>query len=62
MAVAAVVSLVGGLFMKGKNVSFPAGSVFDARVTADTDLNVTLDELADVMNPNKPHGVSITIK
>lgn len=62
VAVAAVVSLVGGLFMKGKNVSFPAGSVFDARVTADTDLNVTLDELADVMNPNKPHGVSITIK
>lgn len=62
VAVATAVSLIGGLFMKGKNVSFPAGSVFDARVTSDTDLNVTLEELPEAMNPAKPHGVSITIK
>lgn len=62
VAVATAVSLLGGFFMKGKNVNFPAGSTFEARVTADTDLNVTLEELADAMDPNKPHGVSITIK
>lgn len=62
VAVATAVSLIGGLFMKGKNVSFPAGSVFDARVTSDTDLNVTLEDLPEAMNPDKPHGVSITIK
>ena len=62
IAVAVAVSLIGGLFMKGKNVSFPAGSKFNAIVTADTDLNVKLDDLASAMNPNVPHGVSITLK
>lgn len=62
IAVAAVVSVVGGLFMKGKNVEFPAGSHFQAKVTADTDLHVTLKELPDAMDPSKPHGVSITTK
>lgn len=62
VAVFAVVSLVGGLFMKGKNVTYPAGSVFEARVVADTDLRVKLDELASVMDMAKPHGVSISIK
>lgn len=62
VAVATAVSLIGGLFMKGKNVSFPAGSVFEARVTSDTDLNVTLEELPEAMNPNKPHGVAIVIQ
>lgn len=62
VAVAAVVSLVGGLFMKGKNVEFPAGTHFQAKVTADTDLHVTLKELPDAMNPDKPHGISITLK
>lgn len=62
VAVAAVVSVVGGLFMKGKNVSFPAGSKFNAVVTADTDLNVTLEDLPNAMNPNVAHGVSITLK
>jgi ribosomal protein L2 len=62
IAVAAVVSIVGGLFMKGKNVEFAAGTHFQAKVTADTDLHVTLKDLPDAMNPNKPHGVSITLK
>ena len=62
IAVVAAVSVIGGLFMKGKNVSFPAGSKFAAKVKIDTDLNVTLDNLAEEMNPNKPHGVSITLK
>lgn len=62
VAVAAVLTVVGGFLMKGKNVSYQAGSLFDARVTADTDLEVTLDGLAEAMNPNKPHGTVIVIK
>ena len=48
--------------MRGANVSFPEGSVFEAKVAADTDLNVTIDELPEAMNPEKPHGVAITIQ
>lgn len=62
IAVAAAVTVIGGLFMKGKNVSFPVGSKFAAKVVNDTDLNATLDNLADVMNPDKPHGVTIVLK
>lgn len=61
VAVAAVVTLIGGLFMKGKNVSFPAGTKMSTKVVADTDLNVRLDNLAEMMNPAKPHGVVIQI-
>lgn len=62
LAVVAAVSVIGGLFMKGKNVSFPAGSKFAAKVVADTDLEVPLDKLAEAFNPDKPHGVNITLK
>lgn len=61
VAVAAVVTLIGGLFMKGKNVSFPVGTKMAAKVVADTDLKVRLDNLAEIMNPAKPHGVVIQI-
>ena len=47
--------------MKGKNVSFPAGSKMSAKVVADTDLNVQLDDLSEAMNPSKPHGVVIQL-
>ena len=62
VAVFTAVSIVGGVFMKGKNVIFNEGLKFDAEVTADTDLKVSLDELAEVMDASKPHGVSVTIK
>ena len=62
IAVVAAVSVIGGLFMKGKNVTFPAGSKFEAKVIADTDLEVPLDRLAEEFALNKPHGVSITLK
>lgn len=62
IAVVAAVSVIGGLFMKGKNVSFPAGTKLSAKVVSDTDLNVSLDNLAEAMNPDKPHGISITLK
>lgn len=62
VAVATVVSLVGGLFMKGKNVTIPAGTQLKVKVKSDTDLKVTLDELKDAMDQSKPHGVLITLK
>lgn len=57
----AAVSIVGGLFMKGKNVNVKAGTKFDCRVTTDTDLKVKLTDLKEAMNPDKPHGVAIKI-
>ena len=62
VAVVAFVSIVGGIFMKGKNVVYNEGLRFNAEVTADTDLNVPLSGLKDAMDMNKPHGVSITIQ
>ena len=61
VAVFAAVSIIGGIFMKGKNVSFPAGTKMAAKVVADTDLKVRLEDLSEAMNPNKPHGVVIQI-
>lgn len=61
VAVAAAVSIIGGLFMKGKNVTFPAGSKMMAKVVTDTDLKVKLENLAEEMNPEKPHGVVIQL-
>lgn len=58
----AAVSILGGLLMKGKNVYVQPGTKFNCVVSKNTDLNVKLDDLADVMSPDRPHGVSITIK
>lgn len=62
VAVFAVVSIIGGAFMKGKNVVFNEGMRFEAEVTADVDLNVPLDGLKEAMDESRPHGVSITIQ
>mgnify|MGYP000006749212 CR=1 FL=1 len=62
VAVAAVVTVVGGLFMKGKNVDFPAGTQFEATVPSDTDLNVTLKDLKDSMDAAQPNSVIIKLK
>lgn len=63
VAVAAAVSVVGGLFMKGKNVSFDKGTLFDARVTKNTDLETTYDDLAWSMDPanQKKHATVIVL-
>lgn len=61
VAVAAAVSLVGGLFMKGSNINYPAGTDFQVEVRADVDLGVTQEELADAMNPDVPHGQVIVV-
>ena len=60
-AVFAAVSIVGGLFMKGKNVIYNPGMKFDAEVTTDTDLNTTIEDLPTVMDSTKPHGTVITL-
>jgi len=62
VAVAVAVSLVGVLFMRGKNVTIQAGTKFAAKVKNDTDLHAKLTDLKTVMSPEKPHGVAITIK
>lgn len=62
VAVAAVVSLVGGLFMKGSNIKYPAGTDFQVEVRDNVDLGVTPEELKDAMNPDIPHGQEIVIE
>lgn len=62
VAVAAAVSLVGGLFMKGSNINYPAGTDFQVEVRDNVDLGVTPEELNDAMNPNIPHGQEIVIE
>lgn len=61
VAVFAVVSIVGGIFMKGTNVTYPAGSHFTVTVKRDTDLGATNENLAKVMESNRPQGKSITV-
>lgn len=61
VAVAAAVSLLGGFFMKGTNISYPEGQIFITTVSADTDLGATNENLAEVMDLSKPHGTSITV-
>ena len=46
VAVFLFASMVGGVFMKGKNVYFNRGLKFDVEVTADTDLRVSLEGFA----------------
>ena len=62
VAVAAAVSLVGGLFMKGSNINYPAGTDFQVEVRDNVDLGVTPEELKEAMNPNIPHGQELTIE
>lgn len=61
VAVAAVLTLVGGLFMKGSNIDYPAGTDFEVEVKNNVDLNATPNDLAKVMDVNIPHGTSITV-
>lgn len=62
IAVAATVSLVGGLFMKGTNVEYPANTRFEVEVRSNVDLQATPNNLAQVMNPNAVHGDRIQVK
>lgn len=62
VAVAAAVSLVGGLFMKGTNIEYPAGTNFEVEVRNNVDLQTTPENLKDAMNPNIPHGIELNIQ
>lgn len=61
VAVAAAVSLVGGLFMKGTNITYPAGTDFEVEVKENVDLNAVPENLAEVMDPEIPHGIEINV-
>ena len=56
VAVAVAVSLVGGIFMKGSNINYPAGTKIKVAVEKDTDLKVTPETLAAEMDLSKPQG------
>lgn len=61
VAVASAVSLVGGLFMKGSNINYAAGTDFQVEVRENVDLGVTQEGLAEAMNPDIPHGNEIIV-
>ena len=53
-AVIAAVSIIGGFFMKGKNVNIGAGTPFEIEVAENTDLEVSLNNLEEEMSIMKP--------
>lgn len=61
VAVAAAVSLVGGLFMKGSNITYPAGTDFEVEVRSNVDLQTTPENLAKEMDPTVPQGIEINV-
>jgi hypothetical protein len=61
VAVAAVVSLVGGLFMHGENIYYNQGQVFKVTVQKDTDLSTTPDNLNEAMSVVVPQGQNVTV-
>ena len=48
--------------MKGKNVNIAEGTKFIVEVPYSVALNVSLKNLEEEMNPNKPHGINIKLK
>lgn len=62
VAVIAALSVVGGFFMKGRNINIGAGTQFEVEVAEDADLKASLDNLQEEMNIRRPQGISITIK
>ncbi|KXB89569.1 hypothetical protein [Veillonella sp. DNF00869] len=62
VAVTAVVSLVGGFFMRGENIYYEPGQLFTVTVQKDTDLEVTPETLAQAMDQNKVRGQSLEVK
>ena len=44
----ATISVVGGFLIKGKNVRIDEGTKFDAEVSSDTDLNISIENLPSI--------------
>jgi hypothetical protein len=61
VAVAATVTIIGGIFMKGTNTTFEAGTDFTVSVDGDIDLGCAEDNLAEEMNPRKVRGNEIIV-
>ena len=61
VALAALVTVVGGVFMRGKNVVISEGTRIETRVTADTDLETTVANLANAMKENRNENQRIVI-
>ena len=61
VAVAAAVSLLGGIFMKGSGVVYEPGTNFTVEVKNDTDLQCTPENLAKAMDPTIPRGQVIHV-
>lgn len=61
VAVAAAVSLIGGIFMKGSGIVYEPGTDFIVEVKEDTDLQCTPAELEKVMDPSIPRGQVIYV-
>ena len=61
VAVTVAVSFVGGMFMKGSNITYPAGTDFEVEVRNNVDLKVLPENLAVTMNPNIPRGIELQI-
>ena len=61
VAVAAAVSLLGGIFMKGSGVVYEPGTNFTVEVKNDTDLQCTPENLAKAMDPSVPRGQVIYV-
>lgn len=62
VAVGVLVSVVGGLFMKGENIYFAPGQTFRVTVQKDTDLMATPETLKEVMKAQKtPQGMSLSV-
>ena len=59
--VAAAVSLLGGIFMKGSGVVYEPGTSFIVEVKNDTDLQCTPENLAKTMDPTVPRGQVIYV-
>ncbi len=62
VAVTAVVSLVGGFFMRGENIYYEPGQLFTVTVQKDTDLEVTPETLAQAMDQTKVRGQSLEVQ
>ena len=58
----AAVSMVGGLFMKGKNIEYVQGQLFNVTVNKDTDLEATPDNLAEVMSVDRTCTQNLVVK
>ncbi len=62
IAVAAAVTFIGGLFMKGTNIEYTPGQLFCVTVKEDTDLDATPDNLEAAMASTRPHGQNLVVK